>query len=460
MRNVNRTDEMRRIPEKVAVLGAAKSGLASVKFLMDLGVSVLLSDVCDREKLDFILASNGITAIDSEAGGHSKKVLDCGLIILSPGIPSDIPILEQAKKRDIPIWSEIELAFRFSKAPFIAVTGSTGKSTTVSLLGEIFTAAGIKNVVAGNIGLPLISMAPSIPSDGVIIAEVSSFQLETIELFHPSIAMILNLLKNHLDRYEHEDDYYEAKRSIIKNMTDGDTLVLNADDELLMAWLQNIYDKINPVLFGVEDNADSHIYPKGDCLYIRESGVDKKLCDLSKRKIVGNHNMLNSAAAAAVALAFGIEAKFIEEGIIKFCGLPHRMEFIETIDGVEFYNDSKATTAESIAVAINSFSGNVHLIAGGKDKGGDFKAIKESVKTGVKSVCLIGEASARIAKEWEDIENVHAAESLEEALIVSREFAEDGDVVILSPGCSSFDMFSSFVERGNVFKELVREIKK
>ncbi len=459
MQNVIRTEEMRVLPEKVAILGAAKSGLASVRFLQEQGVSVFLSDLCSREKLDFILASNDITGIETEAGGHTKKVLECGLIILSPGIPSDISILEQAKKKEIPVWSEIELAFRFSNAPFIAVTGSTGKSTTVSLLGEIFTAAGIKNVVAGNIGLPLISTAPLIPEDGIIIAEVSSFQLETIDQFHPSIAMILNLLKNHLDRYEHEDDYYEAKKSIIKNMTEGDTLVLNADDELLMSWLENIYQKITPVLFGIEDNADSHIFPKGDSIYIRESGEDKKLCDLSKRKIVGTHNMLNSSAAAAVALAYGVESKFIEEGVIRFCGLPHRMEFIETIEGVEYYNDSKATTAESIAVAVKSFPGNVHLIAGGKDKGGDFKAIKEEVRNSVKSICLIGEAAARIAKEWDDIENVHAADTLEEALIVSRKYAQAGDVVILSPGCSSFDMFSSFEERGTIFKDLVKDLQ-
>lgn len=458
MQNVLRTDKMRRLPERVAVLGAAKSGLASAKFLKDQGVSVFISDLCQREKLDFILASSGISGIESEAGGHTKKVLDCDLIILSPGIPSDINILEQARKRDIPIWSEIELAFRFSKAPFIAVTGSTGKSTTVSLLGEIFSSAGIKNVVAGNIGLPLISTAPSIPEDGVIIAEVSSFQLETIDEFHPSIAMILNLLKNHLDRYDSEDDYYNAKKSIIKNMVEGDTLVLNSDDELLMAWLDEVYSQISPVLFGVEDNIDSHIFPKDESLYIRKNNEETELCDLSERKIVGNHNLLNSAAAAAVALAYGIDADHIKSGIIKFCGLPHRMEFIETINGVEYYNDSKATTAESIAVAVSSFTSNVHLIAGGKDKGGDFKAIKDRVKLDVKSVCLIGEAAARIAKEWDDVENVHAADSLEDALDVVKKNASEGDVVILSPGCSSFDMFQSFEERGEVFKSLVREL--
>lgn len=447
------------LPERVAVLGAGRSGIAVTRFLIEKGIAVFISESCASDRLDFILASNGMADVPHEADGHTEKVLECGLAVLSPGIPSDIPILDKARKARIPVWSEIELGYRHSKAPLLAVTGSTGKSTTVELLGSILEAAGVEHAVAGNIGTPIIQEAPKISEKGFVAAEISSFQLENVELFRPKVAAVLNLMKNHLDRYESEDDYYSAKKSIVQNMGEGDTLVLNAQDEHCVAWAQNMNGKVRIVFFGMDLKDANCVWCFGSHLYSRFNNKVEGIGDISAMKIKGRHNIDNACAAAAMARIAGIDREAITGGISVFTGLPHRMEFVREINGVAYYNDSKATTAESVECAVSAFSRNVHLIAGGKDKGCDFSSIYESVKKKAKSVRLIGEAAGRILKEWKDIADIKKVDSLKEALQEISGVAESGDVVILSPGCSSFDMFSNFEERGNEFKKLVNELE-
>lgn len=455
------SDTKRQLPERVTVLGAARSGIAAVKFLMDKVGSVFLSETCSTEALEKILASHGIEKIACEAGGHTPKVLESDLIICSPGIPSDIPILKEARNRGIAVWSEIELAYRHCDAAVLAVTGSTGKSTTVSLVGSILDAVGKENVVAGNIGLPLISVGPALSPQGVIVAEISSFQLENIDLFKPRIAMVLNLMKNHLDRYTEENAYYEAKKMIARNLDAGDSLVINAHDPLLRSWVDTSDHTVGTIIcFGAHVPGRTSVWEHDNRLYMNDTCRTHEIGSIASMKIKGPHNRENACAAAAAALALGIEHKAILDGICAFPGLAHRMEFVCEIDGVAYYNDSKATTAESIACAVDSFEGNVHLLAGGKDKGCDFAGIRGKIQHKVKSVSLYGEAAERIISEWHGLASMQKVESLTAALLCAQRNACAGDVILLSPGCSSFDMFSDFEHRGRVFKELVCSLTK
>jgi UDP-N-acetylmuramoylalanine--D-glutamate ligase len=441
--------------KSAAVIGAARSGIAAAKLLCQMGVDVLISDSCKTEKLEALLASGGISHFRHEAGGHSAAVLDADLIVLSPGVQSDLSILLQARDKGIPVWSEIELAFRLSSAPYAAVTGSTGKSTTVSFLGAIFAASKKEHVVAGNIGLPLCSAAPAISAQGVVVAEISSFQLETIDRFHPRAAAVLNFLKNHLDRYKNEQAYYDAKKEIVRNMGGEDLLVLNACDPLLVKWADEMRASVRVMFFGREAAGHDCVWNEKGGLFIRRSGKKERILNTDDMFLKGQHNIDNASAAAALASAFGVEINAMAAGISGYRGLPHRLEFVRELDGVKYYNDSKATTSESVSCAVGAFCRNVHLICGGRDKGCDFKGIKNTVKEQCRSVFVIGEATERIIQEWEGVENMHRAESLADALDKAKQASRVGDVVVLSPGCSSFDMFTSYEHRGEVFRNLV-----
>jgi UDP-N-acetylmuramoylalanine--D-glutamate ligase len=448
------------LPARATVMGAGRSGLAAARLLLDKGVDVFLSDTCTRERIEFALATNNLAALPHEANGHTRRVLDAEIIVLSPGISLQTPILVEATRRGIPIWSEMELAFRQSIAPYWAVTGSTGKSTTVSLLGSVLQAAGIEHVVAGNIGLPLSTVAPKIGKDGVVVAEVSSFQLETIDLFQPRIGAILNLMKNHLDRYPDAESYYEAKKRIVGRMLMDDTLVLNGTDEELLEWSSVPEARTRVIYFGAELAGKECVWLDGTRLRSRVDGAERSILDVREMKLKGLHNHQNAAAVAAMALRGGVQPDAIAEGLVQFAGLHHRLEFVREIDGVTFYNDSKATTAEAVQCAITAFDNNVHLIAGGKDKGCDFSIVGDAVKQHVKTVHLIGEASERIARTWKGLSAIRMESDLEQAVVNARKAAVEGDVVVLSPGCSSFDMFAGFEKRGEMFREIVHGIKK
>jgi len=442
-------------PRSASVIGAGRSGIAAARILAQGGCDVFISDTCDEKKLDYILASNNLAHLKHEAGGHSAALLSSEVIILSPGVRSDLPVLQAARDKGVPIWSEIELAFRLSTAPFAAVTGSSGKSTTVSLLGSIFTAAGREHVVAGNIGSPLCACAPQVSSRGVVVAEVSSFQLETIDRFKPRAAAVLNLMKNHLDRYASEEEYDAAKKAIARNMDMGCVLVLNARDEKLLTWSRSVQERTKVVFFGRETESGDCVWHDCSALFMRTAGSVRTVIDVDAMAIRGPHNWNNACAAAAMAAVLGVDIPAIAGGLARFRGLPHRLEFVGEVDKVKYYNDSKATTAESVACAVQAFDANVHLICGGRDKGCDFAGIRDIIARRVKSVHCIGEAAGRIAIEWDGATELTREDSLEAAFAAARSAAAEGDVVLLSPGCSSFDMFSSFEQRGDVFKALV-----
>ena len=445
-------------PQTVAILGAARSGIAAAQFFVARGVAVFVSDICDRSKLDGILAANNLVSIGSEAGGHTDRVLDAEVIIVSPGVARDIPILQKARQKGIAIWSELELSYRFSKAQFLAVTGSSGKSTTISLLGAICSAAGRESIVAGNIGIPLISVTPGLSKDAIVAAEVSSFQLEYIDQFCPRGAAILNLQKNHLDRYGSEDEYYDAKKAIVTNMTMADTLVLNANDGRLFAWAALVKTKVRVVYFGA-DVADSDcVYCNHGVLYSRTGSIVTTIGTVDRMKLRGQHNYDNASAAIALALSAGISIEACRTGIEQFAGLPHRLEFVAEKGGVRYYNDSKATTAESMLCAITAFGRTVHLIAGGRDKGCDFTLLSDAIKANVKKIYLIGEAADRMERLWAQLAPICRCATLDSAVSKASIAAVAGDAVVLSPGCSSFDMFKNYEDRGEAFRKTVNSL--
>ncbi|MCX7726896.1 MAG: UDP-N-acetylmuramoyl-L-alanine--D-glutamate ligase [Chitinispirillaceae bacterium] len=452
-------DFKEKYPGRVSIIGAARSGLAVAKFLRKLKISVFISDTCSTELLVKRLSEYGLDDVEYESGRHSEAILKSDLIIISPGVPSDLPIIIKAETNNIPVWSEVELAFRISKAPFLAVTGSSGKSTTVSLLDSILTEAKVEHILAGNIGIPLISMVNTVSESGFVVAEVSSFQLEKIVKFTPKVAAITNLLKNHLDRYPSEEAYYNAKKNIAKNFTKDNYLVVNGNDKKLTEWVESIKNTTNIIYVGVNLKNRNAIWLNKNELVYRINNREEKIGNIEKIKIPGQHNLENAAIAAIMAKIIGTSNEDIVEGICKFNGLPHRLEFVGKIGGVYYYNDSKSTTAESIEYAVKAFPPlKIHLIAGGKDKGCDFSAIRDTIKANVKDIVLIGEAAERMEKEWKDIVTIYRADTLQKAIEIATQNSIVGDYIIFSPGCSSFDMFRDFEERGDKFKEIVSEM--
>jgi UDP-N-acetylmuramoylalanine--D-glutamate ligase len=444
-------------PSRVAIIGAARSGLAAAEFFNRKKVAVFISDSCSETQLRASLGARGIGELQYEAGCHTEKVLEADLIVLSPGVPSDIEILKKARVKGIPVWSEMELGFRASRAPFYAVTGSTGKSTTVSLIGEAIKESGRQTVVAGNIGIPVISQVEGLDENACVVAEVSSFQLETIEKFKPKVAAIVNFMKNHLDRYTSENDYYNAKKRIAENMVKNDFVVVNATDPLLLQWAEQIRSCVSLIFAGADMVGENCFWVEDDSIYYRFNGSSGKILNTDDMKIKGYHNHLNACIASAVAKAAGVDDASIKRGICSFKGLEHRLEFVEQVNGVGWYNDSKSTTAESITAAVSAFK-HVYLIAGGRDKGCEFEAVNEALRKHARAVYLIGEASQRIKSIWDGIVPIHVSNSLEDAVNSIHAVAKNGDAVVMSPGCSSFDMFKNYEERGAIFRKLVKEL--
>jgi UDP-N-acetylmuramoylalanine--D-glutamate ligase len=450
-------DMKKTFPARVTIIGAARSGLAAAAFFISKGTSVFISDTCTEEKLCSVLAANNLQSVKYESGAHTDNVLLCDIIILSPGVPSDLPVLVKARKQGIPVWSEMELGFQASQATFLAITGSTGKSTTVSLLGEALKASGIESVVAGNIGIPVISIVPQLSEQGFVAAEVSSFQLENIDQFRPKAAAVLNFMKNHLDRYGSAEDYYDAKKEIAHKFDKDNYLVLNANDPLLMIWAQHMQGVTNVAYFGADLSNEDCFWSENGQLRYRFQGTCGSMLNFDDMFIKGNHNHENGCAAAALAKIAGVDDLSIKKGFCNFQGLPHRLEYVGKAKGVSCYNDSKSTTAESITVAISAFKEPVHLIAGGRDKGCDFSVVKDAIKTFVKDIILIGEAADRMELQWDGLVPIYRAVSLADAVDTAIAHSSNGEHIVFSPGCSSFDMFTSYEERGMVFRQLVSE---
>ncbi|NOQ97297.1 MAG: UDP-N-acetylmuramoyl-L-alanine--D-glutamate ligase [Calditrichae bacterium] len=440
----------------VAVLGAARSGIAVSQLLAESGSRVLLSDLKSAGDLDLDILKFKWLGIEIETGGHSERILESDLICISPGLPLTIPILKRATERKIPIVGEIELSSWFCSDPIYAITGSNGKTTTTALSGDIFRKRDGSTAVAGNIGLPFAEIVFRKAKHKWVILEISSFQLETIVSFHPRIAVIMNLTANHLDRYPDFDSYAQAKLNILKNMTADDILIYNLDDKYLSEALSDAIPRC--LGFSLSPHSQEGAYWVNNKIVIQLAG--RKDCIYLKNLLLrGPHNRFNMMVAALLATLDEIPVKIISRQISGFKGIEHRLELVRRIGDVSFFNDSKATTVDSLIYGLKSFDDNIILIAGGKDKGGEFSEANELLKNRVKTVLLLGQAADRMTVAWQEVVPLERMESLQDAVNRAYSMAEPGDTVLLSPACSSFDMFRDYEDRGNQFKKFVADLK-
>ncbi|MBI5166229.1 MAG: UDP-N-acetylmuramoyl-L-alanine--D-glutamate ligase [candidate division NC10 bacterium] len=444
--------------KRVTVVGLARSGFAASKLLVKLGAQVIASDRSPAEGIKVDMAYLQYLGVRLELGGHRPETfLEADLIVLSPGVDPRHPLLLKARTLGIPIWSEVELAFRASSARLIGVTGTNGKSTTVSLLGEILKEAGLQVVVAGNVGTALSEVIPELGPEVLVIAELSSFQLEGIHAFRPLMSLLLNLAPDHLDRYASLEDYYAAKVRIFENQGPTDYAILNADDPEVLKRAHGI--KAQPFHFSRHHEVLQGCFLQGDLIFFSQGGVREGVASWKDVRIQGVHNLENALAAVAVARLAGAEAASIRKALGQFPGLEHRLEPVAEINGVSYINDSKGTNVGAVIKSLESFSSPIVLIAGGRDKGEDFTPLAPLVKERVKAAVLIGEAKEKLRRALDGTCPLFEAGSMAEAVALSSKLAQKGEIVLLSPACASFDMFADFEERGRAFKKAVLELR-
>ncbi len=449
--------------KNILVVGLGyRTGLASANFLSAKGADVSVTDIKSEAELKDIIAklNPGVKVI---AGDQSPAVLDAGfdLVVLSPGVPKSIPLIREAEKRNIPVIAEIELAYRNMKGHIIGITGTDGKSTTTMLTGHIFKELGFKTFVGGNIGIPLISFADETTDDSVTVIELSSFQLETIDTFRPDVAAILNVTPDHLDRYNGMSDYFAAKKRIFMNQTDDDWFIYNMDNEILAA-SENEYPA-NVLRFSINNSNEADSFFINNSVYFRTGTIDLIIAEESELKIIGIHNMQNIMASILMVVSLhkklGYNPDFdkIVEACRSFAGLEHRMEHVGEYMGRTFVNDSKATTIGAVEMAVKSIKDKGIIIIGGRTKGDDYSRLVPVLKDKARTIVLIGESSDLFAGIFKDF-NFIRAESMEDAVVKAMQSSVEGDMILLSPACASFDMFSSYDERGKIFKDCFRKI--
>ena len=438
--------------KKITILGAARSGVAAAQLLKDVGAIPFVSDMANQETKLEAARSLQDSGINFEFGQHSQAIFNTEFVVLSPGIPVRSSIVQQILKKKIPLYSEIEVASWFIKGSLIAVTGSNGKTTTTTLIGEMLKRVYPQAQVAGNIGSPFTASVLDTAEGSWSVVEVSSFQLETIDQFHPQQALVLNFAPNHLDRYPNYDAYLEAKWRITKNLTSQDKLIYNADDKQLCTFVKKHPAQKQGFTVGSEPNAAASF--DGKAIYL----AGEKLINVQEMKLRGAHNYMNAMAAALAARNAQVPLEDIRVVLRTFEGVEHRLEFVREHNAVKFINDSKATTVESLAVALESFDVPIILITGGKDKGSDFNKLNQRILDHVKEIILIGSSTEKMRKTWQDLKPISPASGLEEAVQIANKKALAGEVVLLSPACASFDMFSDYEDRGRQFKQIVHTL--
>lgn len=443
--------------KRITVVGLARTGVAVANLLTELGCKVTVSDVKDPFQLkENISKLKGDVALD--LNHHTEKFfLEADLIVVSPGVRMDIPPLVKAREKGLRIISEIELVFLLSPVPFIAITGTNGKSTTTSLIGEMLKRCKKKFILGGNIGYPLAEEMLESKDKDFIVAEISTFQLEGISEFKPFIGIILNISPDHLDRHRDYREYIALKKRLYMNQEESDYLILNYDDPLLMGLKSEVPSKV--VFFSKKIMPERGIYIDRKEIYWNDSNKKRKIGQLGDLGELGRRNIENVLASLATGLILNLNREEMLRSIRVFPGLPHRLEFVRDIDGVKFINDSKGTNVGAVIKSLNSFSEPIILIAGGKDKGSDYRPLKRYIKGKVKSVIIFGEAKDKIKEVLNGECEVNLVENLQDAVKKSFKMAVSGDVVLLSPACASFDMFRDFEDRGNQFKEIVRRIR-
>jgi UDP-N-acetylmuramoylalanine--D-glutamate ligase len=440
--------------KKISVIGMGRTGLATANFLAARGADVTLTDQKERVRL----LENKLKDLNPSVRttfGSSSPAPDADMVVLSPGFDINSPLLDSSRERGIEIISEIELACRFNAAPIIAVTGTNGKTTTTTLIGEILKQAGKKIVIGGNIGVPFISLINDEPRDFTVL-EVSSFQLEGIKQFKPRIGVILNITPDHLNRHKTMDCYASLKGRVALNQTEDDFLVLNHDDPIALDAGRGKRARKN--YFSTSAEVDAGAFLENGTLFLRQGGKKQALCSASELKPAMQWQVENVLAAAAAATLAGVSANAIAETIKNFSGLEHRLEWVRKFHGVDFVNDSKGTNVGSAQKSLKSFDQPIILIAGGQDKGSDFSPLKDLLKAKVKHLVLIGEAKTKIRKLLNGSFSCEEAGSLEMAVNCAVRKAAAGDVILLSPACASFDMFKDYEDRGRQFKAIVNNL--
>jgi len=446
--------------KKVLVVGLGKSGLAAALFLRRRGAQVTVSDVRSSEALAKEIPALIEAGIMVETGGHGLLTFRRqDLIVVSPGVPLDTPELVQVKSFGLPIIGELELAGRFLKGKILAVTGSNGKTTTTTLLGDILAAGGLPTLVGGNIGVPVVALIDSSTDESWSVLEVSSFQLETTEQFHPSIAVILNITPDHLDRHGSFENYIRAKERIFAQQSEEDVLVLNADNTPCAEAASRSTAKV--YWFSVEHTVPQGAWlEQGSVVYrSAKEAATEKVMPLKGITLKGAHNVENVLAAVVAARLAGVPADVIRRAVESFKAVEHRLEYVATQNGVEFYNDSKATNVDATAKAIAAFNGGIHLILGGKDKNSDYTQLADLLRQRVSAIYTIGSAAAKIESHLRGVVTIHSCETMDKAVAAAASAARPGEVVLLAPACSSFDQFENYEQRGLIFKQLVRQLK-
>ncbi|MEW6171465.1 MAG: UDP-N-acetylmuramoyl-L-alanine--D-glutamate ligase [Bacillota bacterium] len=439
--------------KKVLVIGAGKSGVAAARFLATKKADVALTDIKTAAELPEAAALGVKTFL-----GAYPPVAGFDLVVVSPGVPLTVEPVVEAREQGIEVTGELELAFRLTSAPVVAITGTNGKTTTTALIGEIFRTAGWRTLVAGNIGTPLISVVESDTPPDVIVAEVSSFQLETTRLFRPRVGVILNVTPDHLDRHRTMADYAAAKARIFVNQGEGDATVLNLDDPLTAAMKGR-----SPALelfFSRRHNLESGAFVRNDKLIFAHQRALMEICGVGEISIPGAHNLENALAAVAAAGFMDVPAHVIGRTLQDFKGVTHRLEFVDEIDGVRYVNDSKGTNPDAAIKALEAYDRPIVLIAGGRNKGSRFDTFAAKVKEKARVLVVLGESAEEIATAAAaaGVNLIFRAKGFKEAVHIAREAARPGDVVLLSPACASWDMFRNYEERGELFKQTVREI--
>lgn len=443
--------------KKISVIGAARSGVGAAKLVKLLGGIPFVSDFSPEEKIESALNQLKNEKINFEFGGHSDRVYESSLMIVSPGVPNDSQVLQKAQAKEIKIISEIEFAYHYCKGKIIAITGTNGKTTTTSLCGHVFNTCGYKTHVAGNIGLPFSEIVMDVKEGEFVSLEVSSFQLDLIENFKPAAALILNITPDHLNRYQNSmDKYAESKQRIYKNQDENDILILNKDNRSVVKYLTE--HKSKSFFFSlIEEENDGCFYSNGNVIF-RMGGEEKFQCSRNDITIRGEHNLANAMSVICAAKVFNLDNEGIIKGLQTFESVEHRLELVRQIDGVKFINDSKATNVDSVWYALKSFDEPILLILGGQDKGNDYEQIKDLVLQKVKKIYAIGSSAEKVFNFFHHDVKVEIEKSLEDAVKNSNREAVSGDVVLLSPACASFDMFNNYEHRGRVYKEAVNKL--
>ena len=447
--------------KKVLLVGLAKTGVSTIKKLDKLGASIVVTDIKPKEKLEDILSQlNGLNNVEYILGSHPEDISDIDLTIVSPGVPLDLPFIEKLKESNVKIIGEVELAYTLSNNPiFVGITGTNGKTTTTSLVGEIFKEAKRDTYIVGNIGNPVIDTVDYTNENSVLVTELSSFQLESIDTFRPKVSSILNITEDHLNRHHTMENYINAKARIFENQDKSDFSILNYDDSIVRDLNRN--NNASILYFSRQEKIDQGVYlDENNNIVISIDGKRITILNRNELSLPGDHNLENAMAAILMTYVVGVDLEVIKQVLTTFKGVEHRLEFVTNKNGIMFVNDSKGTNPDSTIKAIGSYERPIILIAGGMDKHSDFTDMMKCATKNVKELVLLGETADKIeaSARKEGLENITKVKNMEEAVKKAYELAEDGDVVLLSPGCASWDMYPNFEARGLDFKENIYKL--